>query len=202
MKYEAVVIGVSAGGLEALSRILPCLPVDFPVPVIVVQHLSSAAGVRLPRILDEKCQVRVRQAEEKEDLRDATVYVAPADYHILVEEDRTLSLTVDDRISYARPSVDVLFESAAEVYNKSLIGVVLTGAGRDGSDGLRKIAEYGGLTVVQDPETAEAPLMPESASKAVSVAQVVHLDDIGPLLVELCMRCGNPDSPSSEVLDG
>jgi len=179
-------MGVSAGGLEALSSILPVLPAGLPVPVAVVQHLLPTADDYLPRSLNEKCEVTVKQAEEKERLEPGSVYIAPPNYHLLIETDRTFSLTVDPPVNYARPSIDVLFETAAEVYQNGLIGVVLTGANNDGSNGLRRIEKCGGFALVQDPATARARAMPEAALAVVAAALVAPLSDIGGRLCELC----------------
>ena len=185
--YSAVVLGSSTGGLDALSTILSGLPGDFPVPLIIVQHLFRDSDDRLPRLLDKKCDIQVKQADEKESPLPGIAYFAPPNYHLLLEEDRTFSLSVDERVNYSRPSIDVLFESAAEVYGSELIGVILTGANSDGSRGLKKIKEYGGFALVQDPLTAQAGLMPRSALEIVQVDQVVGLERIGPTLAALCM---------------
>lgn len=180
--YEAIVIGVSAGGMQALSTILPELPKDFSLPLIVVQHIQEGSKSGLSKYLDRISKILVKEADEKELIRPGTVYLAPASYHLLIEEDRTFSLSVDPRVNYARPSIDVLFESAADVYENGLIGVILTGANSDGSQGLKKIKQYGGLTIVQDPATAVAECMPLMAIQATEVDHVLRLEDIGPFL--------------------
>lgn len=180
--YEAVVIGVSFGGLKALQAILPTIFPDFPGPIMVVQHQDPLADDFLARHLDELCRFRVKVAEEKEMAAPGVVYLAPANYHLLVEDDHTLSLSVDEKVNFARPAIDVLFESAADAYESRLIGVILTGANQDGSQGLRRIKEFGGLTVVQDPQTAKAPSMPEAALAATEVDYVLPLDEIGDFL--------------------
>jgi len=185
-RYHAIVIGVSAGGLEALSTILPGLPRAFSLPVIVVQHRAEDTDGYVAESLNRLSQVRVKEAEDKEPLRAATVYLAPASYHLLVEPDQTLSLSVDPRVNYARPSIDVLFESAADAYQDTLVGVILTGANRDGAEGLARVKECGGLAVVQDPDTAEFEMMPREALAVVpNVDHVVPLDDLAPLLEKL-----------------
>lgn len=185
MKYEALVIGVSAGGLNALNVILPALPRDFPAPILIVQHVKPDSDDYLSRSLDAKCKVRVKEADEKEALLPGVVYIAPPNYHLLVEEDRTVSLTIDERVCYARPSVDVLFESAANVYYEQLVGLILTGANSDGSNGLRRVKELGGVALVQNPGTAESSMMPDSALKKVAVDRVVDLPKIASVLLEL-----------------
>jgi two-component system, chemotaxis family, protein-glutamate methylesterase/glutaminase len=184
--YEAVVIGVSAGGVDALRTILPCLPGQFPVPVIVVQHRGPGGDDFFVRYLDRLCTIRVKEAEEKEVATSGTIYLAPADYHLLVEDDRTFSLSLENRVRFARPSIDVLFESAADVYGSRLIGIILTGANNDGSHGLAVIKRRGGLTVVQDPAAAEAEAMPRSALESTEVDFVLPLTAIGPFLFNLC----------------
>src|SRR5215210_1601356 len=134
-KYEAVVIGVSAGGLNALSEILSKLPVHFSMPVIIVQHRMKDDNQLLEEVLQSRCSIRVKQADEKEIIRSGMVYTAPANYHLLVETDRTFSLSNDALENFSRPSIDVLFETAAEVYKNELIGIILTGASNDGAKG-------------------------------------------------------------------
>ena len=185
LKYEAVVIGVSYGGLAALSRIFAALPADYPLPVLVVQHLHPRQGEEFFRHLNELCLLTVKAADDKEAIVAGHIYFAPPNYHLLVEKDRTLSLSVDERVNYSRPSIDVLFESAAAVFGSRLVGVVLTGANDDGSAGLRVIKERGGLAVVQDPATAAAEYMPGAAMAAVAVDHVLPLAEIGLFLAAL-----------------
>jgi two-component system chemotaxis response regulator CheB len=160
-KYDAVVIGSSAGGLNALKTIFQGLDGTFPLPVIIVQHISPDSDNYLIHILNDMNKLKVKEADEKESPVAGTAYIAPPNYHLLVESDGTFTLTVDERVNYARPSIDVLFETAAEAWRGKLIGIILTGANNDGSKGLKRIKELGGLAVVQDPETAEviAPLL-------------------------------------------
>lgn len=185
IKFDAIVIGVSAGGMEALTTILPALPADFSAPIIIVQHMHPNSGNFLSTLLNDKSKIRVKEAEEKEDIVKETVYIAPANYHLLIENDRTFSLSIDGPVNYARPSIDVMFESAAEVYVDRLIGMILTGANKDGSKGLKKIKDMGGLIIVQDPATAEIDSMPNAAIDATEVDYIVPLKDIANLLIEL-----------------
>lgn len=180
--YRAIVIGVSAGGLEALSLILPELPESFALPIIVVQHLCEGRENNIPKYLNSKSSILVKEADEKEVIQPGTVYLAPAGYHLLIETDRSLSLSLDPRVNYARPSIDILFESAADVYEEELIGIILTGANNDGSHGLRKIKQLGGLTIVQDPVTAASDCMPLMAIQATEVDHILALEEIGPFL--------------------
>ena len=133
-------------------------------------------------MLSNRCELVVKEAEDTETIRPGCVYMAPADYHLLVERDYTLSLSVDEPVNYSRPSIDVLFQSAAEAYGPALLGIVLTGASHDGSRGLVRIKEFGGITVVQDPSTAQASLMPSAAIRASEVDYILGLSDIGPFL--------------------
>ncbi len=182
MSFSAVVIGASAGGINALSRILSVLDADFPAPVIVAQHMGPRSGDYIALHLDNLCRVKVKEADEKEPLVPGTVYIAPADYHLLVEADETLALTVDRRVNFSRPSIDVLFETAAEVFFERLIGVILTGASCDGAAGLCRVKELGGRAVVQSPGTAKVDIMPKSAIAAARVDHILPLDGIGEFL--------------------
>ncbi len=184
-EYETVLIGVSAGGLIALKTIIPHLPANFPASVIIVQHLSPDADDFFVRHLNQKAQLFVKEAEDKEKALRGTVYLAPPNYHLLIEADRTFTLSADDRVNFSRPSIDVLFETAAETYQNKAIGVILTGANNDGAAGLKKIKQLGGLTVVQSPESAEADTMPKAALKAVDVDFVVPLARMGQFLAAL-----------------
>ncbi len=184
--YKVVVIGVSAGGLEALSTVIPSLPGDFPLPVIVVQHRRPDSDEFLAVHLNGRSRLRVKEADDKEAIRPGTVYLAPADYHLLIEQDGTFALSLDERIHHCRPSIDVLFDSAADVYRDKVIGVVLTGANPDGSQGLKHIKQCGGLAIVQDPDCAEAECMPREAIKATRVDRVLALEQIAPFLARCC----------------
>ena len=183
---QAVVIGASAGGIHALNTVLSVLPADFRLPILIVQHLHPDSDSYLVQILAEHCALPVKQADEKELIQAGTVYIAPPNYHLLVEEDKTLSLSIDPRVNFSRPSVDVLFETAAQSYRGQLIGVVLTGANRDGCEGVAMIKQLGGCVLVQDPSTAEASAMPEAAIQAVTVDQVLPLEQLGAALVRYC----------------
>jgi two-component system chemotaxis response regulator CheB len=185
MPAKAIAIGVSAGGVAALKALLGYLPADFPVPILIVQHTAPDSGNMLALLLDEICEISVKEAEECETIQPGIVYLSPANYHLLVESDRTLSLSVDPPVSFARPSIDVLFESAATAYGPELIGVILTGANSDGSRGLKKIKERGGMVIVQDPADALVATMPLAALQTVKADYVVTLEKLGPLLCEL-----------------
>jgi two-component system chemotaxis response regulator CheB len=179
---EAVVIGASAGALEALSAILPLLPADYRLPVLVVVHVPPDKKSILAELFQAKCQVRVREAEDKEPICPGTVYFAPPDYHLLVETDKSLSLSTDEPVLYSRPSLDVLFESAADAYGASLIAIVLTGANEDGAQGLKAVGDAGGRTIVQRPQAAYASAMPEAAIERCPDAAVLSLEEIASFL--------------------
>jgi len=181
-KYQAIVVGSSAGGLNALKTLLRNLDRDFKIPVIIVQHISPDSENYLIHILNDLKRLTVKEADEKEHPQPGYAYVAPPNYHLLVEPDHTFTFTVDERVNYARPSIDVLFETAAEAYREHLIGIILTGANNDGSQGLKKIKELGGMAIVQDPETAEADSMPRAAIQACTVDHVLSLEEIATFL--------------------
>jgi two-component system chemotaxis response regulator CheB len=184
-QFKAVVIGVSTGGVSALKLLLGALPADFPVPVLVATHITPDSDDGLAVLLDTLCAIRVKEADEQETVRSGTVYLAPANYHLLVERGGFLSLSVDPPVNFARPSVDVLFETAAGAFGRALIGVVMTGAGFDGSRGLKRIKELGGLTIVQHPADAEADSMPRSALAEVEADHVTTLKKLATLLLKL-----------------
>jgi two-component system chemotaxis response regulator CheB len=185
-KRELVAMGASWGGLDVLREILSALPGDFGAAVVVAQHRSPESHRHAFRdLLGAATRLNVCEADDKDELRAGTVYLAAPDYHLLVE-DHTLALSTDEPVLYARPSIDVLLASAAEAYSERCIGVVLTGANDDGARGLARIVELGGTAVVQDPATAVRAEMPRAALEAVPDAHVVAPDALGPLLVELC----------------
>ena len=189
MAFKAVVIGVSSGGLEALKVLVPGLRPDFGLPVLIVQHLAPHADSYLPVCLNALSPLTVKEAEDKEALRPGVVYVAPPDYHLLVEADATLSLSVDPKVNFSRPAVDVLFETASDAFGSALVGIVLTGANHDGAAGLARIKRRGGLAIVQSPESAQAPTMPQAAIGATAVDHILSLHEIAPFLNHLIGPC-------------
>jgi two-component system, chemotaxis family, protein-glutamate methylesterase/glutaminase len=180
--YDAIVIGTSAGGLDALGVILPMLDARLPVPVLIVQHISASSDSFIVTYFDRICKLTVKEAEEKELLKPGFVYFAPPDYHVLVEEDRTISLSNEEKVNYSRPSIDVLFETASWVFKNRLIGIILTGANWDGAAGCESIINSGGLTIVQDPKTAAVARMPESVIERIKPDYVLSLEEIGHLI--------------------
>jgi two-component system chemotaxis response regulator CheB len=187
-KFEAIVVGVSTGGVSALKFLLGSLPKGFSIPVMIVIHITPDADDGLALLLDAHCNIRVKEANEQEVMAPGTVYLAPANYHLLVEQGGNLSLSVDPPVSFARPSIDVLFESAAVAFGPALIGVILTGAGFDGSKGLAAIKDRGGVAIVQDPADAEMDSMPNSALQLLTADYVVQLKGLPYLLKMLAER--------------
>jgi two-component system, chemotaxis family, protein-glutamate methylesterase/glutaminase len=186
MPYELVVIGASLGGLEAVGRVLAALPGGFALPIAVAQHrgLSPAEG-DLRAMWQRDTALSVCEAEDKATITPGTVYVAPADYHLMVESRGQFALSTDAPVLWARPSIDVLFQSAAEVYGEGVIGVILTGASHDGSAGLSAIRRRGGCALVQKPSTAECNVMPSAAIAATDVNHVLELGEVGRILAAL-----------------
>jgi two-component system chemotaxis response regulator CheB len=181
-----VAIGASWGGLEAVRKIVGSLPPGFPAPIVVAQHRAPVSHrTAFTDLIGAATRLRVCEPGDKDTLTPGTVYLAPPDYHLLVDGGE-LGLSLDSPVSYARPSIDVLLESAADAFRERCVGVVLTGANADGAHGLARVAQLGGTAIVQDPETAERDEMPRAALAAVPSAVVLPLAAIAPRLVELC----------------
>ena len=178
-------MGASWGGLAAVTRILRELPRDLGTAIAIAQHRRAGSGSALAEVLAHECALPVDEAEDKQPIEPNRVYVAPSDYHLLVEPGH-FALSVDERVQFARPSIDVLFESAADAYRERLLGVLLTGANDDGAAGLAAIRARGGCTVVQDPSTAERREMPDSAIAAGGAVTVLPLEQIGSFLASRC----------------
>jgi len=182
--YSIVAVGTSWGGLSASTRLLSGLPADFPIPIVIVQHRGKDSDALLAQLLQDATDLSVCEIEDKDALEAGRVHVAPADYHVVLEPGFA-TLTVEEPVRYSRPSIDVMFESAADAYGPAAIGIVLTGANEDGARGLSRIVLRGGRALVQDPKTAEIPIMPEAAIRAVPTAEVVSLDKMARRLIEL-----------------
>ncbi|MDQ3081605.1 MAG: chemotaxis protein CheB [Gemmatimonadota bacterium] len=178
------VVGASWGGLAAISQLLAALPAGFAIPLAVVQHRSRHADNLLAALLQDITALRVVDVEDKEPLEPGSVYIAPANYHMLVENGH-LSLSTDPQVRFSRPSIDVTFISAADTYQSKTLGIVLTGANDDGARGLEHIVKLGGRAIVQDPATAESPTMPSAARNAVPEAEVLDLSEIPARLIAL-----------------
>jgi two-component system chemotaxis response regulator CheB len=182
--YDLVVVGTSWGGLSALRTLVGGLPDSFQMAVILVQHRHKDSDHLLRSLLQERSPLMVHEVEDKMPLEPGHIYVAPPDYHTLVEPGY-FSLSIDAPVRYSRPSIDVTFSSAADSYAHRTVGVVLTGANADGADGLRRISDRGGLALVQDPDSAESQTMPAAARKAVPRARVMTLQAITAYLATL-----------------
>ena len=183
---ELVAIGTSLGGLNALTKLLQTLPREFRVPVVIVQHRTAHSdGGGLAKLLQDHTPLRVVEADDKMTVEPGVVYLAPADYHLMIEEPGLLALSTDAPVRSARPSIDVLFQTAADAYRDALLGVLLTGASADGAEGLAKVKLLGGRAIVEDPSTAECRTMPAAALAATAVDYVLPLDKIGDHLVAL-----------------
>jgi two-component system chemotaxis response regulator CheB len=182
--YRIAVIGTSWGGLAALRELLAALPDDLRIPIVVVQHRHKHSDHVLTSLLQDRSKHNVCEVEDKAPIEPGKVFVAPADYHLLIEPD-SFSLSIEEPIRYSRPSIDLTFLSAADSFGSSVIGAILTGANADGAEGVRRIAERGGLVLVQEPATAESPTMPAAALKAVPGARVMSVGAIGALIGEL-----------------
>ncbi len=183
---RVVAIGASIGGLEALNQLLPGLPRDYPWPVIVLLHASAGyRETRLDELLGLRSALPVREAEPRRPAQPGVIHVAPPGYHLLLEKDLRFALSVDEKVSYVRPSVDVLFDSVADACGPRCVGVILTGANDDGAEGLAAIRRAGGLALVQDPEQARARQMPEAALRRAGADQVLDLQGLAARLAAL-----------------
>lgn len=185
MALELVVVGTSLGGLSALEILLSGLPKEFPLPIAIVQHRLAQSDETLGLLLQVHCALPVGEPDDKEPIEPGRVYLAPPDYHLLVDRG-SFALSTEGRVCYARPSIDVLFESAAIAYSERVIGVILTGASKDGSQGLARVKERGGMAVVQAPATAESATMPEAAIAATKVDRILPLPEIAGFLNLCC----------------
>ena len=184
-RVEAVVIGGSAGAFTGLKQLMPALPAALRVPVIIVLHQPQDRPSAVAAIFGRDTRPPVKEVDDKEPLSPGTVYLAPPGYHLLIESGRTAALTVDEPVHFSRPSIDVLFESAADVFGRSLLGVILSGANDDGARGAAAIERADGVVLIQDPETAEHATMPRAAYAAAPAAVVASIDGIAAILASL-----------------
>jgi two-component system chemotaxis response regulator CheB len=183
-KMDAMVIGGSAGAMKALATLLPCFSKNCKLPVIIVLHLHALQDRYFLEHFRKLSTLHVKEADEKENIRAGFIYFAPPNYHLLIENDKTFSFSIDAKVNYSRPSIDVLFESAANVYGPQLTGILLTGANHDGAEGIRYIKERGGQIIIQDPQSAESSYMPEAALQIVKPDFVLNLAEIGQWLAK------------------
>ncbi len=175
--YEAVVLGGSAGGFKVFSAIVDALPLDFALPVLLVQHLHHDDDGAFAEHLGAVSKLPVIEPCDKELITGGRVYVAPAGYHMLVEQNGTIALSIEEKVNWSRPSIDVLFESAARIWGEWVVAVILSGASNDGAAGIQAIKRAGGLTIAQRPESAEYPFMPQAAINSGAVAEVLTIGE-------------------------
>jgi two-component system chemotaxis response regulator CheB len=184
-EIAAIAIGASAGGVDALLKILGGLPANYRLPIFVVLHIRDDRESRLAAVFEQHVQIPVRQAKDKEEIEDGVLYFAGPGYHLSVEQDRSFSLSGEDPVHYSRPAIDILMSSAADVYGSTLAGFLLTGANQDGAEGLANIRQAGGLTVVQDPAEALIAIMPQAAIDRHQPDLILPLHDMHTLLIKL-----------------
>ncbi|NWA28323.1 chemotaxis protein CheB [Pseudomonas gingeri] len=184
-RVEALVVGASAGGVEALMTVFGALTTRFSLPIVTVLHMSEGRRSQLAEVFGRRLALPVKEADDKESIVPGTLYFAAPGYHLSIEQDRSFSFSREERVHYSRPSIDYLFSSAADAYGSRLMGILLTGANQDGAEGLLQIQRQGGLTVVQDPQDARVATMPEAALALQQPDYLLSLQGISRLLVEL-----------------
>lgn len=186
IENRLLIIGGSAGSLEVLLEILPKIKRGFCLPMIIILHRKSDNDFLLQQLLSTKTYLKVKEAEEKEVIEPETIYIAPADYHLLIERDHSFSLDYSEKVNHSRPSIDVTFQSAADVYEKDLMCILLSGANSDGSKGLKYLREKGGTAIAQQPANALVPYMPQQAILSKAVDLVLDNQEIASYLNSLC----------------
>ena len=177
-RFKIVVIGVSAGGAEALDKVLSALPASFPLPVAIVQHLHPDQTSYMVEHLNRKWKMNVEEVIDKTAIERGNIYFAPPNYHLLVEDENTFALSVDEKVCYSRPSIDILFKSVADVYGDGVLAIILTGANSDGTNGIKYIKKEGGTTIAQDPAEAYSPIMPQCAIDTGKIDKILTLKGI------------------------
>lgn len=182
---KTIVIGTSYGGLQAIRIIVNELPKNFKTPIIIVLHIGNNNINTFLSLLNRSSNLRVKEAEEKELIKPKTIYFAPPNYHLQVEDKYSLSLSTAQKINYSRPAIDVLFETAAWTFQNQLLGILLTGSNSDGAEGLKTIKKFGGTTIVENPETAYAKTMPEAGIRKSTPDYILNLDEIAKIIIEL-----------------
>jgi len=187
-RCEALVIGGSAGSLDVLLKALPAIEGPLSFPIVIVVHRKHGTDSLLPDLLSSRTQMRVKEVDEKEVLAAGTIYIAPSDYHLLVEQDRTFSLDYSEKVNYSRPSIDVTFQSAAEVYGDHLACLLLSGSNADGVNGLKTVKKLGGMVLIQDPATAQVAYMPAQAQLNVAIDKVLKAEEMGEFINLLSER--------------
>lgn len=183
---KCILIGGSAGCGALIQKIFASIPVNFKIPIVIVRHIRhDDIDNSYSKLLSEKYSLKVVEPEDKEPINNSTIYIAPPGYHLMIEPSKIFSLNIDERVHYSRPSIDVLFESGAKAYKSEVLGILLSGSNSDGAFGIKEINKHNGLTVVQDPKTAEFPFMPESALMDGTVNYILHIDEIVNLIIEI-----------------
>ena len=177
-QIELIVIGGSSGSLDAIFNIFSLLDNGFTIPIIIITHRNSNIDTNLVKVLSTKTYLLVKEADEKDILKQGTIYLAPPDYHLLIEKDKSLSLDNSEKVQFSRPSIDVTFQSAADIFKDKLLGIILSGANSDGAAGVAAIKKNGGLVIVQDPASAQIPYMPQQAIAHTKVDQIISLYEI------------------------
>ncbi|MES2455052.1 MAG: chemotaxis protein CheB [Bacteroidota bacterium] len=176
---KAFIIGGSAGSLDVLLKVLPVLDAALRFPIVIVIHRKHGTDSLLPDLLSTRTKLKVKEVDEKEELKAGFIYIAPSDYHLLIEQDGTFSLDYSEKVNYSRPAIDVTFQTAAEVYRDKLVCLLLSGSNSDGVNGLKSVKEWGGLAAIQDPATAQVAYMPAQAQLKVAIDRVLKIQQIG-----------------------
>lgn len=176
--FDALIVGGSAGSLDVLLKVLPLLDPGINIPVVIVLHRKPGSDSMLTSLLSSKTNIRVKEVEEKEVVSSGTIYLAPSDYHLLIEKDHTFSLDFSEKVNYSRPSIDVTFQSAAEVYKEKLVCLLLSGSNSDGVEGLKSVKKYGGIASIQNPESAAVSYMPAQAEMNVKIDRILQIDEM------------------------
>lgn len=181
-KCDAFIIGGSAGSLDVLLKVLPVVDITIKFPIIIIIHRKNGSDSLLTELLSSRTRLPVKEIDEKERILPGTVYIAPSDYHLLIEQDHTFSLDYSEKVNYSRPSIDVTFQSAAEVYKQNLVCLLLSGSNADGVNGLKSVKSWGGTVFIQNPETAQVSYMPAQAKIHVEIDRILNIDEIGEFL--------------------
>jgi len=184
-KYQLIVIGGSAGSLDVLLHVIPRLQIAFRIPIVLVLHRMNSHDSTLTELIAAKTTLKVKEVEDKEPIKAGNIYIAPADYHLLIEKDGMFSLDFSEKVNFSRPSIDITFASAADAFGEKAIGILLSGANADGVDGMQAIKNAGGLAVVQDPKTAEVSFMPAQAILNIAVDKILKIDEIAAFINSL-----------------
>ncbi|MBK7866612.1 MAG: chemotaxis protein CheB [Ignavibacteriales bacterium] len=185
ISVDAIVLGASAGGLKTMINLFSKLPGDLPVPILVVQHTRSDEESLLAELIGAETGLKVIEAEDKMEIKPGCIYIAPPNYHLLVEDKNTIALSTEEKVNYSRPSIDLLFESAVRTYLSNLAGIILTGANDDGAKGISMSAQTGGITIAQSPESAEFKTMPQAAIATGNVKFVLDIDEMAKFISDL-----------------